>query len=267
MMVRMENMKHLNYLLFIVMVAVITLVILCAPSRNMIENSSFKAASTVNINDITINNIMNKNEAVPKKTLKEPIEVSRKVKSYKLAVGEEVLKKLGKASRKEKSDKLTVGGKVPSLALSGENDAYRLDSWPNRLVIVSYIDPRFANQGDATVKALKKAVKDSSLSLNIYQPVAIINSSATWKPKKLVKAVAKRRTAREKVLSPLLFFDDEGVINKKMKDGNSKNSSCFIVIGKDGVVDAIFRGKLSDAQNEELITLAEKIQDEPNVEE
>ena len=240
----MENMKHLNYLLFITMVTVITLIIICAPSRNMIENSSFKTAPTVNINVLTINNINHENKTVPKKALKKPVKISRK----------------------EQGDKLAVGKKVPSLSLSGENDTYRLDSWPNRLVIVSYIDPRYSEHGDKTVEALTKAVKNSDLSLDIYQPVAIVNSSAAWQPESLVEAVAKRRTGREKVLSPLLFFDDEGIINKKMEDGKSKDSSCFIVIGKDGVVDAIFRGKLSDAQNKELIALAEKVQDEPNVE-
>jgi predicted transcriptional regulator len=160
------------------------------------------------------------------------------------------------------NDRLEVGEKVPAWLLKGLEKDYRLNSWPNRLVIINYVDPRFDEQGTEMVDALIEAVKSGMLSLEIYQPVVVVNCETTWYPNFILRSAAKSRVEKCPELKPLLLFDYEGDIDKRWVNRNKKDASCFIVIGKDGVCRAIYRGKMSKDQIDELIALAVDIQND-----
>ncbi len=160
-------------------------------------------------------------------------------------------------------DRLEVGKKVPAWLFSGDEKDYSLDSWPGRIAIANYVDPRFPDQGDEVADALKNAVLDRKLSLKLYQPVAIINCDTTWQPNFLIRYKARQAADKLTVLKPILLFDYDRIIEKNSTLKNEKDATCFILIDKKGVCRAIYKGKLSKNQIDEMINLAEVMQNEP----
>ena len=172
-----------------------------------------------------------------------------------------------KKPKEKYPNKLIVGKKVPPWVIKDTEKEYHLDGWPNRLVIISYIDPRFHKRGNKMTDALEDAVRKKQLSLDIYQPIAVINCNTTWHPDKIIHGAAKLRIKKERILKPLLLFDDKGLLDEKWDDTDRNDASCFIVIGKDRTCEAIYRGKMTDEQIKELIDLAIKLHNAPDVKE
>ena len=85
------------------------------------------------------------------------------------------------------NDVLQVGKQVPPWVFDGDGKNYQLDSFPGKMLILDYVDPRYGDIGDEAIAAIKKAVKDKHLTLNIYQPVVIVNSNASWLPNFILK--------------------------------------------------------------------------------
>ena len=85
---------------------------------------------------------------------------------------------------------LEVGKKVPDWLFKGEENYYRLNSWPNKMVIVYYGDPSHRNMADNTNNAIIQAVKNGQLTLEIYQPVVIVNCIASMLPNFIIRNVA-----------------------------------------------------------------------------
>ena len=158
--------------------------------------------------------------------------------------------------------RLEVGKKVPGWFFPADEKEYSLDSWPGRIVIINYVDLRFHEQGNEVAEALKNAVLEGKLSLKLYQPVALINCDKTWHPDFIIRYSTKKAIAKLTVLKPLLLFDYDGILDKRSIIRNKKDASCFIVIDKKGICRAIYRGKLSASQIEEMISLAMILQNE-----
>jgi predicted transcriptional regulator len=163
-------------------------------------------------------------------------------------------------------DLIQVGKKVPDMTFKGKGKDYNLNSWPNKMVIIYYGDPNHRNMADKTLDAIIKAVKDGRLTLKIYEPVVIVNCNISWLPNFLIRKLAYNK-AKNPVIKPLVLFDYDGILNKSWAEENPNNCCCFIVIGKKGVCRAIFRGKMSKEQNDEMLNIAIKAQNEPGINE
>ncbi len=158
---------------------------------------------------------------------------------------------------------IEVGKKVPDWLLEGEEKDYRMTSWPNKLVIFNYIDPRCKDQNIRVVGALRDAIVNGKLSINIWQAVLVVNCDTVWYPRFIIRNRAKEKLTEAPELKALLLYDYHGDIDKKWTHRDTKNSSCLMIIDKDGVCRAIHRGAMSKNQVEAFISLAAEIQKEP----
>lgn len=148
---------------------------------------------------------------------------------------------------------LPVGETPEVITLSGK-DGGRIDksAWSSselvdKVWVLVYADPDESDLNEAATEALK--AKD--YSTDVYQSVAVINMSATWKPNFLINTILK---GKQKKYPNTVYVKD---MNKMLvnKWGLADDSNDIVVFDASGTVVFSFDGQLTPEAIEEMISI------------
>ncbi|MCD6091566.1 MAG: hypothetical protein J7J72_08705 [Bacteroidales bacterium] len=150
-------------------------------------------------------------------------------------------------------------GEIPDVITLSEKAGGRVDGTPwssselvGKVWVVVYADPDESELNDAATEALK--AKD--YSNDVYQSVAIINMSATWKPNFLINTILKGK--QKKYPDTIYVKDMDKTLVKTW--GLADDSNDIVVFDSNGIVIFSHDGQLdADAIAEMISTIDTEI--------
>lgn len=154
------------------------------------------------------------------------------------------------------ADELTVGTKASDWSFKDAADkAFTMESWPGKVLLITYNDPDESDLNEHFTDATKKAKNDGLLKNKTYQEIAIADCDATWKPNAVIRAIAGEKA---KKYNMLILFDLDASLRKSW--GLKKDSSNIILLDKNHTVKYISRGKIDDAQIASVVQMTIDLQ-------
>lgn len=145
-------------------------------------------------------------------------------------------------------------GEIPEVITLSEKLGGRVDGTPwsstelvGKVWVLVYADPDESDMNDAATEALK--AKD--YSNDVYQSVAVINMSATWKPNFLINTILKGK--QKKYPDTIYVKDmDKTLVNKW---GLADDSNDIVVFDSNGSVIFSYDGQLGQKEIDEMLSL------------
>ena len=155
--------------------------------------------------------------------------------------------------------KLEVGMTAPDWSFTdADGKAFTMESWAGKVLQVNYVDPDEAEMNEPFNDAVKKAIDvDSLISRDKYKGMGVVDCASTWKPNVLIRIIAGKKA--KKFNTTVLFDYDEVLRNAwKLKE----DSYNVIILDKNRVVKALYKGKIPEADFSKLIKLIIELQDQ-----
>jgi len=159
---------------------------------------------------------------------------------------------LSPVTLKSQSVNLEVGMKAPDFVLTDANrKEFSLDSWPGKVLQVNYVDPDEQDLNEAFNEAIDKAVDvDKRISKDYFKGFGIVDCKSTWKPNSLIRIIAGNKA---KKYDTTILFDYNATLQKLW--GLPKDSYSVIILDKNRVCRAIYKGKIPDSEIEKVIQM------------
>jgi len=154
------------------------------------------------------------------------------------------------AGLSQSAGKLEIGKKAPDwLFLDASKASFTMNSWPNRVLQVNYVDPDEENLNEAYNEAVDKAVKvDKRIDSTQFKGIGIVDCKSTWKPNYLIRIIAGNKAKKYKTV---ILFDYDGTLQKLW--GLPSDSYSVAILDKNRICRALFKGKVPDSEIEKTI--------------
>ncbi|MGA1976644.1 MAG: YtfJ family protein [Bacteroidales bacterium] len=148
--------------------------------------------------------------------------------------------------------KLEVGMKAPDWTLTDAGKKpFTMDFWKGKVLEINYVDPDYSDLNDPFNDAINKAVDtDKRISKNDFQGFGIVDCKSTWKPNALIRLIAGNKA---KKYDTTILFDYDATLQKLW--GLPSKSYSVIVLDRNRIVRALYKGKIPDSENEKVIQL------------
>ncbi|HOK24983.1 MAG TPA: YtfJ family protein [Bacteroidales bacterium] len=155
-------------------------------------------------------------------------------------------------SLKGQAVNLEVGVKAPNFVLTdAQKKEFSLDSWPGKVLQINYVDPDEQDLNEPFNEAIDKAVDvDKRISRDHFKGFGIVDCKSTWKPNSLIRVIAGNKA---KKYDTTILFDYDATLQKLW--GLPRDSYSIIILDKNRVCRAIYRGKVPDNEIEKVIQL------------
>jgi predicted transcriptional regulator len=148
--------------------------------------------------------------------------------------------------------KLETGIKAPEWTFkdAGGKD-FTMNSWAGKVLQVNYVDPDEQDLNEPYNEAIDKAVDiDKRISRDFFKGFGIVDCKSTWKPDFLIRTIAGNKA---KKYDTTILFDYDASLQALW--GLPSDSYCVIILDKNRVCRAIYRGKIPDSEIEKVIQL------------
>ncbi len=154
---------------------------------------------------------------------------------------------------------LQVGMKAPAWSFpDADGKEFTMDSWAGKVLQVNYVDPDESEMNEPFNDAVKKAIDvDSLISRDKFKGMGIVDCAATWKPDFAIRIIAGKKA---KKFNTTILFDYDAKLRKSW--GLKEDSYNVVILDKNRVCRAIFRGKMTDEQINSAVKLIIKLQNE-----
>ena len=154
---------------------------------------------------------------------------------------------------------LQVGMKASAWTFpDADGKNFTMDNWAGKVLQVNYVDPDESEMNEPFNDAVKKAIDvDSLISRDKFKGMGIVDCAATWKPDFAIRMIAGKKA---KKFNTTILFDYDAKLRKAW--GLKEDSYNVVILDKNRVCRAIVRGKMTQAQIDELVKLIIKLQDE-----
>jgi len=148
--------------------------------------------------------------------------------------------------------KLEVGMKAPEWTFTdADKKEFTMNSWPGKVLMINYVDPDESDLNDTFNDAIDKAADiDKRINKDFFKGFGIVDTKSTWKPNGLIRMIAGNKA---KKYDTTILFDYQGTLQKEW--GLPKDSYTVVIVDKNRVVRALYKGKIPDAENEKIIQL------------
>ncbi len=145
---------------------------------------------------------------------------------------------------------LVVGMKAPEWMFpDADKNEFTMDSWAGKVIQVNYVDPDESDLNDTFNDAIDKAVDiDKRISRDLFKGFGIVDCKSTWKPNGLIRMIAGKKA---KKYDTTILFDYDGVLQNLW--GLPRDSYSVIILDKNRICRAIYKGKIDEAENEKII--------------
>lgn len=148
--------------------------------------------------------------------------------------------------------KLEVGMKAPDWVFTdADKKEFTMNSWAGKVLQVNYVDPDEQDLNEPFNEAIDKAVDvDKRISKDYFKGFGIVDCKSTWKPNGLIRVIAGNKA---KKYDTTILFDYDGKLQNLW--GLPKDSYSVIILDKNRICRAIYKGKIPDNEIEKTIQL------------
>jgi predicted transcriptional regulator len=152
----------------------------------------------------------------------------------------------------QKKGNLQVGMKAPEWTFTdADKNEFTMNSWPDKVLQVNYVDPDESDLNDAFNDAVKKAADiDNRINRDLFKGFGIVDCKSTWKPNMLIRTIAGNKA---KKYNTTILFDYDATLQNLW--GLPADSYSVIILDKNRVCRAIYRGKIAEADYNKIIQL------------
>jgi predicted transcriptional regulator len=146
--------------------------------------------------------------------------------------------------------KLEAGMKAPEWAFpDADKNEFTMNSWPGKVLQINYVDPDESDLNDPFNDAIDKAADvDKRINKDFFKGFGIVDTKSTWKPNGLIRLIARNKA---KKYDTTILFDYKGKLQELW--GLPRDSYSVIIIDKNRVCRAIYKGKIPVSENEKII--------------
>ena len=150
------------------------------------------------------------------------------------------------------SGKLEVGMKAPEWTFpDSKGTEFTMNSWPGKVLQINYVDPDESDLNDSFNDAIDKATDiDKRINRDQFKGFGIVDTKSTWKPKGLVRMIAGNKA---KKYDTTILFDYDATLQKLW--GLPEDSYSVVIVDKNRVCRAVYKGKIPESENEKIIQL------------
>jgi predicted transcriptional regulator len=155
--------------------------------------------------------------------------------------------------------KLEVGMKAPEWKFTDADDKeFTMASWPGKVLQINYVDPDVSDLNDVFNDAVKKAREvDNRIKSDKFKGFGIVDCESTWKPNYLIEMIAGNKA---KKYETTILFDFDATLQKIW--GLPMDQYTVVIVDKNRVCRAIYKGKIPDSEIENVIKLIIKLGEE-----
>jgi predicted transcriptional regulator len=148
--------------------------------------------------------------------------------------------------------KLKVGDKASDWEFKDADGVmHTMDTWKGKVLQINYVDPDESDLNDPFNDAIDKAVDvDKIISKDHFKGFGIVDCKSTWKPNGLIRWIAGNKAEKYETT---ILFDYDAVLQEQW--GLPEDSYSVIIVDKNRVVRALYKGKIPDNEIPEIITL------------
>ncbi|MGQ9620233.1 MAG: YtfJ family protein [Bacteroidales bacterium] len=153
---------------------------------------------------------------------------------------------------KVQSVKLEIGIKAPNFVFTdADRKEFTLDSWHGKVLQINYVDPDEQDLNEPFNEAVDKAADvDKIINKDYFKGFGIVDCKSTWKPNSLIRIIAGKKA---KKYDTTILFDYDATLQKLW--GLPRDSYSVIILDKNRVCRAIYKGKIPDSEIENVIKL------------
>jgi hypothetical protein len=150
------------------------------------------------------------------------------------------------------SAKLEVGMKAPDWTFTdASNKPFTMNSWSGRVLQVNYVDPDEKDMKEPYNEVLDKAVKvDKRIDSLLFKGFGITDCKSTWLPNGAIRIIAGNKA---KKFQTTILFDYDAKLQHLW--GLPKDSYSVVILDKNRICRAIYKGKIPESENEKIIQL------------
>lgn len=153
---------------------------------------------------------------------------------------------------------LKVGERAPEWVFpNADGKEYTMEHWPNMVLQINYVDPDHSDMNDAANDAVSKAVDAGKIIDDEFAGFGILDCKSTWKPNSLIRLIAGNKA---KKYGTTILFDYDATLQKSWN--LPKDSYSIVIIDKNRICRAIYKGEVKPEQYDKLIKLISDIQKE-----
>ena len=147
---------------------------------------------------------------------------------------------------------LEVGMKAPELMfLDANKKEFTMNSWAGMVLQVNYVDPDEQDLNEPFNDAVKKATDvDKRINKDFFKGFGIVDCKSTWKPNSLIRIIAGNKA---KKFDTTILFDYTATLQHLW--GLPKDNYTVVILDKNRVCKALFKGKIPDPEIEKTIQL------------
>jgi len=148
--------------------------------------------------------------------------------------------------------KLEVGMKAPEWTFTdADKKEFTMNSWPGKVLMINYVDPDESDLNDTFNDAIDKAADiDKRINKDFFKGFGIVDTKSTWKPNGLIRMIAGNKARK---YDTTILFDYDGTLQNEW--GLPKDSYTVVIVDKNRVVRALYKGKIPEPENEKIIQL------------
>ncbi len=147
---------------------------------------------------------------------------------------------------------LEVGKKAPDWFFEdSDRKEFSMNSWSGKVLQINYVDPDMSDLNDSFNDAVNKATEaDKRSDRNKFKGIGIVDCKSTWKPNSVIRLIAGNKA---KKYNTTILFDYDG--NLQSKWGMPKDNYSIVILDKNRICRAIYKGKVPDSEIEKVIEL------------
>jgi predicted transcriptional regulator len=147
---------------------------------------------------------------------------------------------------------LRVGVKAPNWEFpDSDGKMFTMNSWPGKVLQINYVDPDVSDLNDPANDAIKKETKAGGrIDTEKFKGFGIVDTKSTWKPNMLIRTIAGNKA---KKFETTILFDYKGTLQEKW--GLPKDNYTMVILDKNRVCRAIYKGEIPVSEYEKIIQL------------
>jgi predicted transcriptional regulator len=147
---------------------------------------------------------------------------------------------------------LAVGMKAPEwMFKDADKKEFTMNSWAGKVIQINYVDPDEQDLNEKFNEAVNKAADvDKRIDRELFKGFGIVDCKSTWKPDFLIRMIAGKKA---KKYNTTILFDYNATLQKLW--GLPKDSYSIVILDKNRVCRALFKGKVPDEEIEKSIQL------------
>ncbi|MBE9512130.1 MAG: hypothetical protein IMY71_14770 [Bacteroidetes bacterium] len=139
--------------------------------------------------------------------------------------------------------------------MDADKNPFTMDTWKGKVLQINYVDPDESDLNDEFNDLVKKAIDvDSIISRDHFKGFGIVDCASSWKPNFLIRAVAGKKA---KKYETTILFDYDAILCEQWN--LARDSYNVIILDKNRMCRAVYRGKIADSEHQEIIDLIVKL--------